>query len=86
MTALVLERDFDPALTKQDVLDLAQQGVWCFEQHRVDWLGSMLSADGAHMVCRFEARDAESIRQALRTLDADTRVIWEATTHEVENP
>ncbi|HMB73039.1 MAG TPA: nickel-binding protein, partial [Gammaproteobacteria bacterium] len=86
MTELVLERRFDPPLTRQVVVEMAQQGAWCLEQYRVDWLGSLLAADGRSMVCRFSARDAESIRQALQTLDADMHRLWEATTHAVEGP
>jgi hypothetical protein len=86
MTILVLERSFDPALTQAMVTDLARSSAWCFEQYRVDWLGSYLAADGQSMVCRFRAPDAESIRQALVTIDADTRCLWCATVHEVDQP
>lgn len=86
MTELVLERQFDEALTRQSVIGMAQEGAWCMELYRVDWLGSLLSADGHTMVCRFRARDAEAIRQALATLHTDMRVLWEGTTHEVDDP
>ena len=82
MTILVLERQFDPPLTRQDVIEIARTGGWCFQQYGVRWLGSLLGADGGSMVCRFEAADAESIRQVLRTLEADMRVLWPATVHE----
>lgn len=86
MTELVLERSFDPALTRHDVIELARRSGWCFEQYRVDWLGSLLSVDGRSMVCRFNARDAESIRQCLTTIDTDMRNLWEGTAHEVDEP
>jgi len=86
MTMLVLERSFDPALTRPMVIDIARNSAWCFEQYRVDWLGSLLAADGRSMVCRFSAPDAESIRQALATIDADTRRLWQGTIHEVDEP
>ena len=82
MTHLVLERTFDPPLDKPQVIDIVKNGAWCFEQYRVDWLGSLLAVDGRRMVCRFESNDAESIRQALRTIDADMRVIWAGSTHD----
>ena len=85
MTMLVLERSFDPPLTRHMVIEIARSSAWCFEQYRVDWLGSLLAADGRSMVCRFSAPDAESIRQALTTIDTDTRRLWQGTTHEVED-
>jgi len=86
MTILVLERQFDPPLSKQDVVNIARAGAWCFEQYQVDWLGSMLSADGQSMICSFSGRDAETIRQALTKIDTDTRILWIATIHESDNP
>ena len=86
MTMLVLERHFDPALTRPMVIDITHSSAWCLEQYRVDWLGSLLSADGRSMVCRFSAPDAESIRQALATVGADTRRLWPGTVHEVDEP
>lgn len=85
MTQLVLERRFDSPLTKQDVIDIAKAGAWCFEQYRVDWLGSLLAHDGRSMICRFEGRDAETIRQVLGKINADMRVIWSGTVHESEH-
>jgi len=86
MTQLVLERTFDPPLTRQDVINMAKSGAWCFQQYRVRWISSMLAADGRSMVCRFESGDAESIRQALRKLDLDLRLLWKGTVHEVPEP
>jgi len=82
VTLLVLERSFDPSLDKQNVIDMAIAGGWCFQQHRVDWLGSMLSADGRSMVCQFTSGDAESIRLALGMLNTDLSVLWPATVHD----
>jgi hypothetical protein len=86
MTLLVLERQFDPPISPQDVIGMAKSGGWCFEQYKVQWLGSMLASDGRAMVCRFESSDAESIRQALRKLDADIRMLWRGTVHQVAEP
>ncbi|MGD8808571.1 MAG: DUF4242 domain-containing protein [Gammaproteobacteria bacterium] len=86
MTMLVLERSFEPPLSPQSVIDIARRSAWCFEQYRVEWLGSLLAIDGRSMVCRFEAPDAESTRQALITIEADIGRLWEGTTHAVEDP
>jgi len=86
MTELILERSFDPALTRDDVIAIAMDTGWCFEAYNVSWLGSMLAEGGRSMVCRFEAADAESVRQALRQIRADTSRLWPGTTHEVPEP
>jgi hypothetical protein len=86
MIEVILERSFDPALTRDDVIALALDSGWCFEAHKVNWLGSMLADGGRSMVCRFEAADAESIRLALRLIRADTSRLWLGTTHEVPEP
>ena len=49
--------------------------------HRVNWEESFLSADGQKLFCHFSAPDAESVRIALRQLDADMRVHWPGTIH-----
>jgi len=86
MTQLVLERSFDPPLTRDDVVTIARDSAWCFQTYRVSWLGSMLATGGHTMVCRFDAADAESIRQALRQARADMSRAWIGTTHEVADP
>jgi hypothetical protein len=82
---LILERNFDPGIEIADVTNLARESLWCLEMHRVDWHGSLLSADGLSLVCCFSAADRESIRQALRKAEADMRRLWAGTVHTVEN-
>jgi hypothetical protein len=86
MTQFVLERSFDPALTRQDVVALARTTGWCFQAYRVNWHGSMLGRDGSTLVCRFEAADAESIRLALHQAQADMTRAWVGTVHEGPAP
>lgn len=86
MTQLVLERSFDPALTRQDVIAIARTSGWCFKTYGVSWHGSMLGRGGTSLVCRFEAADAESIRQALRQIQADMSSAWVGTVHEAPEP
>jgi len=78
---LVLERSFDSPMTRDDVIGLASTTSWCFEMYRVDWHGSLLAADGQTLVCVFSAADQESVRQALRKAEADTRRLWPGTVH-----
>ena len=82
MTAnLFLERTFAEPLTLTDVYDLARQGAWCFDLHRVRWHGSFLARDGHAMICWFSAADMESGRLALRDAQVDLSRFWSGTVH-----
>lgn len=85
MLELFLEREFAQPLQAEVMramsVSLEEQG--CLQLHRVEWLGSLLSADGHKMVCRFRAPDAESLRIVFRTVGvADLRCLWPGTAHE----
>lgn len=82
MIEIFLERTFDPAVGISEILDMWNSGKGCFGLHRVDWQVSLLSADGRKMVCRFSGPDAESVRVALRQLDADIGALWPGTAHD----
>lgn len=81
MTDVFLERTFDPAISREDVLAMAANGSECFGLHRIGWHGSLLGADGRRMLCHFEAADAESVRIALRQLGAAIGSLWPGTVH-----
>lgn len=76
MTDLFLERRFEPALTPEDVINVALESGDCFDMHRVRWNRSFLSADGGRMFCWFTAPDMESARIAMRQNGVDMRVLW----------
>lgn len=82
MTDVFLERDFDPPIGKQDVLDLATKAGSCFNLHSVEWGASFLSPDGGNMICHFIGRDAESVRIALHQVGSDTTNLWPGTVHD----
>ena len=82
MTDIFLERVFDPPLSPDAVMELANQSADCFGMHRVEWHGSCLSNDGRKMFCWFRAPDMESTRIAMRQVDADIRVFWRGTVHD----
>ena len=85
MSELFLEREFAQALRAAMVRAASRnlEGNGCLQLHRVEWIGSLLSADGHRMVCRFRAPDAESVRIVLRTVGVeDMRCLWPGTLHE----
>lgn len=81
MTEMILERQFDPPLTRDGVFQMAREGVECFGLHRVGWHGSLLAGDGRRMACWFHGPDTESARTALRQVGADVAGLWPATVH-----
>lgn len=82
MVELFLERDFEPAITPADLVAAWMAGRGCAEIHRVAWRSSLLSLDGHKLLCHFTAPDAESLRIALRSIDADSRRLWRGTLHD----
>jgi hypothetical protein len=82
MTHMILERFFDEPITPAVVLAMATEAGSCFDLHRVEWHGSLLSRDGRRMACWFSGVDAESPRTALRQVGADTAVLWPAAVHD----
>lgn len=86
MSDLFLERSFDPGLRAADVVAMAEQTGWCFEIYKVDWHGSLLSADGHNMLCWFSAGDTESVRQALERAGANCATLWPGTVHDAPVP
>jgi hypothetical protein len=81
MTEMFLERSFDPPLTAERLQEMVADGLGCFGLHRVDWVESLWSADSSRLVCHFRGPDAESIRIALRSIDADTTGLWRGSEH-----
>ena len=82
MSIVVLERRFDPALRLDDVEAMGSESAWCLEQHRVDHLFSLLSADGRDLICTFTAPDAEALRRVLQQLgETQAYRAWSATVH-----
>lgn len=80
MTDVLVERHWDPPVTDaalQAMLEMAAGG--CYDIHRVDWCGSLLSVDGAELFCHFRAPDAESVRIMLRQTGSPLGDAWACT-------
>lgn len=65
-----------PPLDRDGVTRLARHG--CLDIHQVDWVRAYLAADGARLLCRFRARDAESVRLVLRHQGWPEAKVWPA--------
>lgn len=79
---LFVARDYDPALTLDDVMASAASAGGCFGLYRIEWLESLLSLSGTRMLCHFTAPDAESLRMALTITDGVTPDVWPGTVHQ----
>src|SRR5512145_2899613 len=86
MTNMFLERTFDEAFTRDDVLEVGRESASCLDLHRVRWHGSFLAGNGHTMICRFSAADMESARLALRDPDVDLSRFWSGTVHKSGKP
>ena len=82
MTDLFLERVFEPPLTPERVMEMADQAAGCFDLYNVEWRGSCLATDGRKMVCWFRAPDLESARIAMRQSKVDVQVAWPGSVHD----
>lgn len=82
MNDIFLEREFDPALTTDDVWNMASQVGHCFQLYGVNWMGSMLALGGRRMLCHFQCPDSESVRTALRQSRSQMGPVWPGAVHE----
>ena len=82
MNHVILEREFDPRLSPDGFRRMAEDSVGCLSMYRIEWQESMLAADGTRLLCRFQAPDAESVRQVARDPRVQNRVAWIGTVHD----
>ena len=82
MECVIAEREFDQPIAFEDFRGIRARGAWCFDAYNIRYLGSHFATDGRRMICRYEAPDAESVREPSRKLDVPFERIWSATVHE----
>ena len=78
MVTVLLEQVFDPPMSDEAYGKLAQRLDPCLEVRDACWCRSYVSADRKRVICEFEARDAESVREALRTAGLPFERVWTA--------
>ena len=82
MTDILVERQWDRALSDADMRTMLGNAADCLGIHRVNWHGSRLSADGHELFCHFSAADAESVRIALNQAGSPRGLVWAGTVHD----
>jgi uncharacterized protein DUF4242 len=85
MARLILEQHFDTPLPEGEYDRLAKRVDPCLEAHGAVWVRSAMSADGKHVICEFEAADAEAVRASYRSAGVAFARVWVATVYAVED-
>ena len=86
MAVLVLEQSFDPAVTPEQLNEMAGRFDRCLEQHGARWMRSYVSKDRKRIVCEFEAADAEAVRESARSAGVPFDACWSAELFARETP
>lgn len=73
---IVVERSFDTPQSDADMRAVADRERPCLAAYQATWRRSLLSSDRKHMVCEYEAADAETMRRIQREAGAEFDRIW----------
>jgi hypothetical protein len=82
MVDVILERQFNPALSPDGFSAMATESASCLSLYRVEWQESLLANEGNRLVCCFKAPDTESVRMVAREQRAQNKIAWAGTVHE----
>jgi hypothetical protein len=78
MSLIICERKFSSPISLQQFGEAGKTLGPCLDVRGIRWIGSAFSTDGTQSVCRFEAVDAESVRQANREAGCPFERVWAA--------
>lgn len=76
MVHVVVERSFATPQSDEDLSRVEDQLAPCSGMHGVVWKRSVLSLDRRHMICEYEAPDAETVRKVQREAGAAFDHVW----------
>lgn len=82
MPYFVVEYEFDPPLTDEQLIHAAGALAPCLEVRGITRLRSWVANDRRRSLCEFRAADAESLRDAYRSAAVGYKLIWTATLFE----
>jgi hypothetical protein len=85
MARVIVEYVYTEPFSDERYAASAKQLDPCLEVRNGLWRRSTLSVDRLRMTCEFEAPDAESVREALRTAGIAYERVWTANVYAVEN-
>jgi hypothetical protein len=78
MALMICERKFASAVTLDELTASMQTLIPCLGMRGIRWLGSAISKDGLRGICKYDAPDAESVRQANREAGCPFESVWPA--------
>lgn len=76
MGLVIVERRFAEATPFEEIQALEDRVAWCLEQHEVRFLRTYFSRNRRHMVCIYEAPDADAVRTTQRQGEIPFETIW----------
>lgn len=76
LASVVVERRFEEPVAVEELQAVEDAAAWCLEQHRVTFLRTFFSADRKHMLCLYQAPDAESVRLAQKQAKMPVHRVW----------
>jgi hypothetical protein len=79
MARIVMEQTFETPMSDEELARFAKQLDPCLDLRNGTWARSYLAADRKRMMCEFEAPDAESVREALRSANVPFDRVWSAS-------
>jgi hypothetical protein len=85
MASIIVEYSFEEAMSDETLSQMAKRLDDCLELRSGAWVRSSLSADRKRMICEFEAPDADSVRDALRSARQTFDRVWPAQVFSVES-
>jgi hypothetical protein len=85
MASIIVEYSFEEAMSDETLSRMAKHLDECLELRNSAWVRSSLSADRKRMICEFEAPDAESVREALRSARQTFDRVWPAQVFSVDD-
>jgi hypothetical protein len=84
MPHILVERRFDTPLTDAEYQATRARLRPCVQLRGVRWVRTYLSHDRRRMICEYEARDAETIRNVFREGNTSFDIAWTADIVEPE--
>jgi hypothetical protein len=78
MSRIVVERSFETPQSDADMKAVADRERPCLAAYNAAWKRSLVSSDRKHMVCEYEAADAETMRRIQREAGAQFERVWVA--------
>ena len=78
MARIIVEYLFETPVTDEQLAASAKRFDPCLEVRNGAWRRSSVSRDRLRMVCEFEAPDADSVREALRSSGTAFAAVWTA--------